>query len=198
MTHGSTGTAATALQVLVVDDSQAQRTRVRSALEGPGLTVVGEAEDGAQALSEAGASPRRGAHGPAHALDGRRPGHPDPAAAAARHTRGVVDWDDDAQLERAVCNSGAQVGILKDIGTVELVATLQDACTAQDEARPVAGGHWTVGPMHPLRGSPPPTGQPSSSSRSPTGMPYAGRSGARSAARWSTAGSSWWPPTMYC
>ena len=35
MTHG-TGTAATALQVLVVDDSQAQRTRVRSALEGAG------------------------------------------------------------------------------------------------------------------------------------------------------------------
>jgi CheY-like chemotaxis protein len=55
MTHGSTGTAATALQVLVVDDSQAQRTHIRSALERAGLRVVGEAEDGAQALTQAAA-----------------------------------------------------------------------------------------------------------------------------------------------
>jgi hypothetical protein len=55
----------------------------------------------------------------------------------------VVLWtrDDDAQLERAVCTSGAQVGIPKGIGMVELVATLQDACAAQDEGQPVAGGH---------------------------------------------------------
>jgi hypothetical protein len=59
----------------------------------------------------------------------------------------VVLWtgDDDAQLDRAVCNSGAQVGIPKDIGTVELVATLHDACAAQDEGRPVAGGHSDSG-----------------------------------------------------
>ena len=154
--------------------------------------MVGEAEDGAQALSEAAA------HHPDVVLMDLRMPRMDGVQATRilrrqrEHTRGVVDWDDDAQLERAVCNSGAQVGIPKDIGTVELVATLQDACTAQDEARPVAGGPRTVGSMHPLRGSPPPTGRPSSSSRSPTGMPYAGRSGARSAARWSTAGSSWW------
>jgi hypothetical protein len=50
----SIDTAAT-LQVLVVDESQAQRIRVRSALEQAGLTVVGEAEDGAQALTQAAA-----------------------------------------------------------------------------------------------------------------------------------------------
>ncbi|HLM20518.1 MAG TPA: response regulator, partial [Propionibacteriaceae bacterium] len=55
MTHGSADTTATALQVLIVDDSQTQRTRVRSALERAGLTVVGEAEDGAQALTQAAA-----------------------------------------------------------------------------------------------------------------------------------------------
>ena len=146
MTHGSTGTAATALQVLVVDDSQAQRTRVRSALEGAGLTVVGEAEDGAQALSEAAA------HHPDVVLMDLRMPRMDGVQATRILRRQqpdtpVVLWtgDDDAQLERAVSNSGAQVGIPKDIGTVELVATLQDACTAQDEARPVAGGHSDSG-----------------------------------------------------
>ena len=143
MTHGSTSTAATALQVLVVDDSQAQRTRVRSALEGAGLTVVGEAEDGAQALREAAAHhpdvllmnlcmPRMDGVQATRILRRQQPDTP------------VVLWtgdDDDAQLERAVCNSGAQVGIPKDIGTGELVATLQDACAAQDEGRPVGGGH---------------------------------------------------------
>jgi len=142
MTHGSTAIAATALQVLVVDDSQAQRTRVRSALEGAGLTVVGEAEDGAQALSEAAA------HHPDVVLMDLRMPRMDGVQATRILRRQqpdtpVVLWtgDDDAQLERAVCNSGAQVGIPKDIGTGELVATLQDACAAQDEARPVAGSH---------------------------------------------------------
>ena len=55
MTHGIIDIAAPALQVLVVDDSQAMRTRVRWALEEAGLTVVGEAEDGAQALTQAAA-----------------------------------------------------------------------------------------------------------------------------------------------
>jgi DNA-binding NarL/FixJ family response regulator len=146
MTHGSTGTAAAALQVLVVDDSQAQRTRVRSALEGAGLTVVGEAEDGAQALSEAAA------HHPDVVLMDLRMPRMDGVQATRILRRQqpdtpVVLWtgDDEAQLERAVCNSGAQVGIPKDIGTGELVATLHDACAAQDEARPVAGSHSDSG-----------------------------------------------------
>jgi CheY-like chemotaxis protein len=153
MAHGSTGTAAAALQVLVVDDSQAQRTRVRSALEGAGLTVVGEAEDGAQALSEAAA------HHPDVVLMDLRMPRMDGVQATRILRRQqpdtpVVLWtgDDDAQLERAVSNSGAQVGIPKDIGTGELVATLQDACAAQDEARPVAGGHSDSGVEASLEG----------------------------------------------
>ena len=142
MTHGSTGTTATALQVLVVDDSQAQRTRVRSALEGAGLTVVGEAEDGAQALTQAAA------HHPDVVLMDLRMPRMDGVQATRILRRQqpdtpVVLWtgDDDAQLERAVCTSGAQIGIPKGIGTVALVATLREACAAQDGGRPVAGGH---------------------------------------------------------
>jgi CheY-like chemotaxis protein len=141
MTHGSTGPAATTLQVLVVDDNQAQRTRIRSALEGAGLMVVGEAEDGAQAVTQAAA------HHPDVVLMDLRMPRMDGVQATRILRRQqpdtpVVLWSgtDAAQLDRAVCTSGAQVGIPKDIGPVELVATLQDACAAQNEGGPVADG----------------------------------------------------------
>jgi len=141
MTHGSTGTAAPTLQVLVVDDNQAQRTRVRSALEGAGLTVVGEAEDGAQAVTQAAA------HHPDVVLMDLRMPRMDGVQATRILRRQqpdtpVVLWsgDDAAQLDWAVCKSGAQVGILKDIGTDQLAATLRDACAAQDAGRTVADG----------------------------------------------------------
>ena len=47
--------AATPLRVLLVDDSPWLRQRVRAALERAGLVVVGEAADGAQALTQAAA-----------------------------------------------------------------------------------------------------------------------------------------------
>jgi CheY-like chemotaxis protein len=141
MTHGSTGIAAPALQVLVVDDSQAQRTRVRSALERAGLSVVGEAEDGAQALNQAAVHhpdvvlmdlcmPRMDGVQATRILRRQQPDTP------------VVLWtgDDDTQFDRAVCTSGAQVGIPKHVGTVELVATLREACAAQDVDRTATGG----------------------------------------------------------
>jgi DNA-binding NarL/FixJ family response regulator len=141
MRPGSVDTAATALQVLVVDDSQAQRTRVRSALEQAGLTVVGEAEDGAQALTQAAA------HHPDVVLMDLRMPRMDGVQATRMLRRQqpdtpVVLWtgDDDAQLDRAVCTSGAQVGIPKHIGMVELIATLREACAAQDEDRTATGG----------------------------------------------------------
>jgi DNA-binding NarL/FixJ family response regulator len=137
----SIDTAVTALQVLVVDDSQAQRTRVRSDLEQAGLTVVGEAEDGAQALTQAAA------HHPDVVLMDLRMPRMDGIQATRILRRQqpdtpVVLWtgDDHAQLDRAVCTSGAQVGIPKHIGTIELVATLREACAAQDEGRTVEGG----------------------------------------------------------
>jgi DNA-binding NarL/FixJ family response regulator len=139
---GSIDTAVTALQVLVVDDSQAQRTRVRSELEQAGLTVVGEAEDGAQALTQAAA------HHPDVVLMDLRMPRMDGIQATRILRRQqpdtpVVLWtgDDHAQLDRAVCTSGAQVGIPKQIGTIELVATLREACAAQDEDGTVEGGH---------------------------------------------------------
>jgi CheY-like chemotaxis protein len=138
---GSIDTAATALQVLVVDDSQAQRTRVRSALEQAALTVVGEAEDGAQALTQAAA------HHPDVVLMDLRMPRMDGIQATRILRRQqpdtpVVLWTghDNAQLDRAVCTSGAHAGIPKHIGTVELVTTLREACAAQDEDGTVEGG----------------------------------------------------------
>jgi CheY-like chemotaxis protein len=139
MTDGST-TGATALQVLVVDDSPAQRTHVRSALERAGLTVVGEAENGAQALTQAAV------HHPDVVLMDLRMPRMDGVQATRLLRRQqpdtpVVLWTgDDAQLDRAVGTSGAQVGIPKGVDTDELVTTLREACATEGEGRTVAGG----------------------------------------------------------
>jgi DNA-binding NarL/FixJ family response regulator len=56
MSYASTGTAEMAgLRVLLVDDCESMRERVRWALERAGMTVVGEAADGAEALTQAAA-----------------------------------------------------------------------------------------------------------------------------------------------
>jgi DNA-binding NarL/FixJ family response regulator len=141
MTQERVDTAGTALQVLVVDDSQAQRTRVRSALEQGGLMVVGEAEDAAQALTQAAAH-----HPDVVLMDLRMPGMDGVQATRILRRQQpdtpVVLWsgEDAAQLDRAVCRSGAQDGIPKGIGTVELVATLRKAYAAQDAGRTVDDG----------------------------------------------------------
>jgi CheY-like chemotaxis protein len=142
MAHASidTGTAR-ALQVLVVDDSQALRSCVRSALEQAGLTVVGEAADGIQALTQAAAHhpdvvlmdlhmPQMDGIQATRILLRRQPDTP------------VVLWsaDDDAQLDRAIRESGAQVGLHKGVGTAELVATLRGVCDAHDDGDTLAGG----------------------------------------------------------
>jgi DNA-binding NarL/FixJ family response regulator len=141
MAHASTDTdTARALKVLVVDDSQALRTGVRSALEQAGLAVVGEAADGIQALAQAAAHhpdvvlmdlfmPQMDGIQATRILRRRQPGTP------------VVLWsgDDDAQLDRAMRESGAQVGLPKGVETVELVATLRRVCDAHGGG-PLAGG----------------------------------------------------------
>jgi DNA-binding NarL/FixJ family response regulator len=102
--------------------------------------VVGEAEDGAQALTQAAA------HRPDVVLMDLRMPRMDGVQATRILRRDqpdtpVVLWSgtDAAQLDRAVCKSGAQVGIPKGIGTVELVATLREAHATRDEVRTVDG-----------------------------------------------------------
>jgi CheY-like chemotaxis protein len=142
MAAASVDTAtATALRVLIADDSQALRTRVRSALERAGLTVVGEASDGAQALTQAAAHhpdvvlmdlrmPRMGGIQAARILRRERPNTP------------VVLWtgDDDPRLASAIRESGAQAGVAKGSGAVELVATLRRVSDTQAPTRPDGDG----------------------------------------------------------
>jgi DNA-binding NarL/FixJ family response regulator len=129
MPHASTGTAAPAgLRVLVVDDCQEMRERVRQALERAGLTVVGEAGDGAEALVQAAARrpdvvlmdlhmPRMDGVQATRALRRQQP-----------QTR-VVLWsgESDEHLASALRHSGADAGLLKGVGTADLVAALREA-----------------------------------------------------------------------
>jgi DNA-binding NarL/FixJ family response regulator len=135
MSHASTGTAdaVTALRVLVVDDCASMRERVRWALERAGMTVVGEAADGAEALTQAAAChpdvilmdlhmPRMDGIEATRNLRRQRP-----------RTR-VVLWtgESDEQLASAMHHSGADAGVLKGTRTIELVAALRSVCGADD------------------------------------------------------------------
>jgi DNA-binding NarL/FixJ family response regulator len=140
MPTASTADAAAAapLRVLLVDDSELLRTRVRLALERTGLRVVGEAADGAQALAEAAA------HRPDVVLmDLRMPGMDGVEATRRLRSRQpgtpVVLWtgESDEQLASAVRRSGACAGLRKGVDTAEMVATLRRACGAAGrEGRP--------------------------------------------------------------
>jgi len=128
MTNASIGTA-TALRVLVVDDSAPLRKRVRWALERAGLTVVGEAVDGAQAVAEAAV------HRPDVVLmDLHMPGM-DGIQATQELRRQQPDThvvllagESDEGLASAIRTSGAHAGLPKGVFTVELVATLRRVC----------------------------------------------------------------------
>jgi DNA-binding NarL/FixJ family response regulator len=141
MSYASTGTAEMAgLRVLLVDDCESMRERVRWALERAGMTVVGEAADGAEALTQAAARrpdvvlmdlhmPRMNGIEATRTLRLQQPG-----------TR-VVLWtgESDEQLASAVRDSGADGGLLKGIRTVELVAALRSVCDAYQRGSLPAG-----------------------------------------------------------
>ena len=131
MAYASSDTATAVLQVLVVEDSQTLRTHVCSALERAGLTVVGEAADGAQALTQAAEH-----HPDVVLMDLCMPGMDGIQATRILRRQQpdtpVVLWSaNDAQLDHATRESGAQRGVPKRIGTVELVATLRGVCDAR-------------------------------------------------------------------
>ena len=124
-----------ALRVLVVDDSAPLRERVCVALEQAGLTVVGEASDGANALVQVEAQ-----HPDVILMDVSMPGMDGiQATRALRHrhpeTR-VVLWtgDSDDQLANALWHSGAHAGLAKGTRTSELIATLRRVCGSRQRA----------------------------------------------------------------
>lgn len=130
-----------ALRVLVVDDSTPLRERVCLALEQAGLTVVGEASDGAHALVQAEAQ-----RPDVILMDVSMPGMDGiQATRALRHrypeTR-VVLWsgNSDDQLADAVWHSGAHAGLAKGTRTSELIATLRRVCGPLPRAR------WSAAP----------------------------------------------------
>jgi DNA-binding NarL/FixJ family response regulator len=138
MSYLSTSTAA-ALRVLIVDDCESVRGRVRWALERAGMMVVGEAADGTEALTQAAARqpdvvlmdlhmPRMDGIQATRTLRLQQPG-----------TR-VVLWtgESDEQLASAVRDSGADFGLLKGVRTIELVAVLRRVCDGYPRSAPTA------------------------------------------------------------
>ncbi|HYY81832.1 MAG TPA: response regulator transcription factor [Actinomycetes bacterium] len=142
MVHARIGAGSgTALRVLVADDSQELRQRVRPLLEHAGLAVVGEAADGAQAVAEATVHrpdvvlmdlrmPRMDGLQATRTLRQRLPGMP------------VVLWsgDGDAQFASAGRDSGARAVVPKGIPAAELAATLHAVCNGREETATVADG----------------------------------------------------------
>jgi DNA-binding NarL/FixJ family response regulator len=118
--------AATLLRVLLVDDSPWLRQSVRGALERAGLVVVGEAADGAQALTQAAKH-----HPDLVLMDLCMPGMDGIQATQALRRQQpeirVVLWTarDDNQLASAIRRSGAHAGLPKGTRTVELIAALR-------------------------------------------------------------------------
>jgi DNA-binding NarL/FixJ family response regulator len=135
MTNRATDTA-TALRVLVADDSAPLRECICVSLEREGLIVVGEAADGAQALDQTAATR------PDVVLMDLRMPHMNGIQATQAIRRQypdtqVVLWtgEDDAQLVRAVRLSGAHAGVPKGIRVADLVATLRGVCDPGRHAR---------------------------------------------------------------
>jgi DNA-binding NarL/FixJ family response regulator len=119
-------------RVLVVDDSSHLRSCVRQALERAGLVVVGEAEDGEQALVKAAQE-----RPDVVLMDLRMPKMDGIRATQALHVQQpetpVVLWsgEGEAGVGGAVAVSGASAGVCKGTRTSDLIATLRRICAAR-------------------------------------------------------------------
>jgi DNA-binding NarL/FixJ family response regulator len=136
MPQASTDESTATLRVLVVDDCAALRHGVRAALERAGLSVVGEAADGAQALAQAAAQ-----HPDVVLMDLNMPVVDGIEATVTLRRQQpetpVVLWtgEDDARLSSAIHRSGARAGLPKGARTADLVARLRSVCGARAVAR---------------------------------------------------------------
>ncbi len=128
--------AATLPRVLLVDDSPWLRRSVRAALERAGLVVVGEAADGAEALTQAATH-----HPDLVLMDLSMPGMDGIQATQALRRQQpeirVVLWTarDDIQLARAIRRSGAHAGLAKGIRTVDVEASCS-TCRSNQPRQP--------------------------------------------------------------
>ena len=134
------------MQQAGTDTATVLRDHVRVALEDAGLMVVGEAADGAHALTQAAARDPD-----VVLMDLRMPGMDGiqaaqaPRGAAAADARGAVDRGGDAQLASAIRKSGAHAGVAKGIRTVELVATARSVCEVCPRPRQDEASGWICG-----------------------------------------------------
>jgi DNA-binding NarL/FixJ family response regulator len=128
------------VRVLIVDDHPVVRNGLRGMLDGePGVAVVGEASDGAEALTVADRlSPD------VVLMDLRMPGMDGIEATAAFSARGptprvlvLTTYDTDADVLRAV-EAGATGYLLKDASSGELVRAVHAVARGESVLAPVA------------------------------------------------------------
>ena len=128
------------VRVLIVDDHPVVRNGLRGMLDGePGVAVVGEASDGAEALA---AADRLAPD--VVLMDLRMPGMDGIEATAAFSARGVpprvlvlTTYDTDADVLRAV-EAGATGYLLKDASSGELVRAVRAVARGESVLAPVA------------------------------------------------------------
>ncbi len=79
------------IRLLLADDHRMLREGLRRSMTDEGFDVVGEADDGEEAVRLAAElAARRRAHGRLDARDGRRGGHPHDPRAPARRPRSIM------------------------------------------------------------------------------------------------------------